>query len=208
MTMQETLIVDFTKGRLGYRCHPKRAHHEPLAKAIGLKPNYYPTIIDTTAGLGQDAFILASLGCAVFCLEREHKVATVLKNAISHAQLNETLAPIAKRIHCIEGDSIDYLANLKPLEYPDVIYCDPMFEPRSKSAKVKKGMQWLQATVPFTRDAKTLGMLALEIAKDRVIIKRHRKAPNLLGTPTFSIEGRQCRFDIYQIPPHKEECEK
>ena len=58
------VYVDFQK--LAER--PKRAK-DLIAKAVGVKGAYRPTVIDATAGLGQDAFVLASYGCEVVMLE-------------------------------------------------------------------------------------------------------------------------------------------
>jgi hypothetical protein len=43
---------------------------EAVAKAVGIKGDYLPDVVDATAGLGRDAFVLASVGCRVRMLER------------------------------------------------------------------------------------------------------------------------------------------
>ncbi|XPE60710.1 class I SAM-dependent methyltransferase [Shigella flexneri] len=37
---------------------------EAVAKAVGIKGDYLPDVVDATAGLGRDAFVLASVGAA------------------------------------------------------------------------------------------------------------------------------------------------
>ncbi|GHM54843.1 hypothetical protein ECZU51_35130 [Escherichia coli] len=49
-----------------------------MAKAVGIKGDYLPDVVDATAGLGRDAFVLASVGCRVRMLERNPVVAALL----------------------------------------------------------------------------------------------------------------------------------
>ena len=53
-------------------------------------------MLDATAGLGRDAFVLASLGCQVTLIERVPAVAALLENGIERALLNVETATIAK----------------------------------------------------------------------------------------------------------------
>ena len=56
-----------------------------LAKAVGLKKGACPDVIDCTAGLGRDAFVLASLGCRVVMLERVTVVHALLNDGLAQA---------------------------------------------------------------------------------------------------------------------------
>ncbi|HES76451.1 MAG TPA: rRNA methyltransferase, partial [bacterium] len=58
----EPLRVDFTGGALGFRQRAGFRRDELLARAVGVKGNPLPRVLDATAGLGRDAFMLASLG--------------------------------------------------------------------------------------------------------------------------------------------------
>lgn len=64
------LFVDFVRGKNNFRLSKNFSSKQPLARAAGIKPGIRPTILDGTAGLGVDAFVLASLGCRVTLSER------------------------------------------------------------------------------------------------------------------------------------------
>jgi len=64
------LKVDFTAKALLWRLSKGGGLQQPVARAVGLKSGWRPTVLDATAGLGMDAFILASLGCTVEMVER------------------------------------------------------------------------------------------------------------------------------------------
>src|SRR6056297_3685403 len=72
--------IDFCEGKLAYR--GARANMELLSKAIGLKKLSRPTVLDTTAGLGRDGFLLASLGCDVLMLESNAILFLLLDDAL------------------------------------------------------------------------------------------------------------------------------
>lgn len=191
--------VDFSSKKLLFRQKLATTKNEAIAKAVGLKKNKACTLIDATAGLGKDAFILASLGANITLLERSPVVASLLREGL--AQLSDPV--LKERMHFIETDACDYLSALNQDEYPDVIYCDPMFPKRQKSALVKKEMQYLQTLLENESDmsqsdgAKLLAH-ALQCAKSRVVVKRPRIAPPLEGRqPDFSHQSKNNRFDIY-----------
>ncbi|WP_457998882.1 class I SAM-dependent methyltransferase, partial [Klebsiella michiganensis] len=56
---------------------------EAVAKAVGIKGDYLPDVVDATAGLGRDAFVLASVGCRVRMLERNPVVAALLDDGLA-----------------------------------------------------------------------------------------------------------------------------
>jgi 16S rRNA (guanine1516-N2)-methyltransferase len=60
-----TLHVDFLSDSLNYRRRHGGGIKQALARAAGIKPGIRPSILDVTAGLGKDSFLLASLGCKV-----------------------------------------------------------------------------------------------------------------------------------------------
>lgn len=181
--------VDFVNGPLGYRL--AQLKKELIAKAVGIKGDYRPTIIDATAGFGRDAFLLASLGCDVIAVEKNPIVAALLKDGLKRA----AHLAAAKRIHVIESDSLNFIQQLK--EKPDIIYCDPMFPLRKKSAKVQKEMRVLEAMLGQD-DATELVALALKQAKKRVVVKRPKNAKAIIQKkPDIIYEGKTIRFDVY-----------
>ena len=66
--------VDFTDQQLQYRQKFGGGRQQAIAKAVGLKRGYIPNLLDGTAGLGKDAFILASLNCKVTMCERNSRM--------------------------------------------------------------------------------------------------------------------------------------
>jgi 16S rRNA (guanine1516-N2)-methyltransferase len=95
-------------------------------------------------------------------------------------------------------DAINYLKNMTKDRYPDVIYLDPMFPERKKSALVKKDMQILQRLLGKEEKDAALLETALNCARERVVVKRPINAPCLTGAkPATSILSKKTRYDIY-----------
>lgn len=192
------VFADFIKGALGYRCRHGGGRKQALAKAIGLKHGVMPFVLDATAGLGRDAFILACLGCHVQMLERSPVVAALLYNALKCAQADSRIGSlIADHLQLIYCDALNWLPQLSTR--PDVIYLDPMYPHRKKSAKVKKEMRLFRVLVGNDLDASALLKVALTCAKQRVVVKRPKQAPTLDGgtPPNFCIQSKNTRFDVY-----------
>ncbi len=192
------LFVDFSSSTLRYRRERGGGRKEPLAKAVGLKANRCPTVLDATAGLGRDSFMLASMGCHVHMLERSAIVAALLKDGIRRAESIPELNDIMGRI-TIEATNSYSLTTL-PL-FPDVIYLDPMYPHRSKSALVKKEMRLVRALVGDDHDASELLSWALSHQGVRVVVKRPKGAARLLDhpPPSFVIKSKNSRFDVYLV---------
>jgi len=193
------LTINWAIGKSDYR----RLHGgggEMIGKAVGVKKDYLPTVVDSTAGLGQDSFVLATIGCSVTLMERSHVVRALLWDGLKRAREIESIAEIAQRMNLVAGDSITLLQNIESSALPDVVYCDPMFPERKKSALVKKEMRVFKDVVGEDPDASALLEQALKVAKKRVVVKRPRKAPIVEGPqPSHSLEGKACRFDVYMI---------
>lgn len=181
--------IDFSDKELLRRIEDK---NQEIIKAVGIKKDYKPKVLDTTAGLGRDSFILASFGCEVVMLERNPIIYLLLSNA-----LKDTNSPIiTDNLTLINIDSIKYLQNLK--ENFDVIYIDPMFPKTNKSRLVKKDMQIFREIVGDDFDSGQLLELALKQNVKRVVVKRMRKSEYLLNKkPNFEIVGSTTRFDVY-----------
>lgn len=188
---------------MDYRREKGGGRSELIAKAVGLKGGKSPMVIDATAGLGVDAFVLASLGCRVTMLERVPAVNALLRNGLERSRLyaaeeDAKLQAILSRMRLVQTDATGYLNNLEEEEFPDVIYLDPMFPERKKSAAVKKEMQIFHKLIGPDDDADRLFQVALARARDRVVVKRPRVAPSLTDrSPSHSIEGKRNRYDIY-----------
>jgi len=83
---------------------------------------------------------------------------------------------------------------------PDVVYLDPMFPEKRKTAAVKKDMAAFHTLVGSDDDADALLPLALQAARYRVVVKRPRHAPHLDNCkPGMVLEGESTRFDIYPL---------
>lgn len=192
--------VSFSEGSNAHRRKFGGGMGQDLAKAMGLSSAYKPTVLDATAGLGRDAFVLASLGCTVTAYERQPVVAALLADGLARAAQDDEIAAIVTRIHLQFGQSHDLLQPAKCIEQmPDVVYLDPMFEHDEKQrAQVKKEMQAFRALVGQDNDAHALLDKALACARCRVVVKRARKAAPLAGRePSFALIGKANRFDIY-----------
>ena len=192
--------AEFVTGKMGYRREHGGGAGQLVAKAVGLqKTRAALHIVDATAGLGQDAFVLASLGCTVTLFERNPVIHALLADGLARAALNVDCAAIVERMRLLEGSSIEWLAR-PGTEAADVVYLDPMFPHRDKSALVKKEMQVFRTIVGDDEDSAQLLAAALERARYRVVVKRPRKASAIEGAePTPRIEGKSSRYDVYAI---------
>ncbi len=191
--------VDFTVARLRMRSQQAGAAKQSLAKAVGVKPGWRPAVIDATAGLGRDAFVLASLGCHVTLLERHPVVAELLKDGIKRALLHPDTAEVMRTgIKFIAGQAASIIRDMAESQCADVIYLDPMFPHREKSARVKKEMRLFQTLVGEDEDVSALLDAALQFARKRVVVKRPSRAETLSKrTPHLVITGKSTRYDIY-----------
>ena len=196
------LRIDFLQGKAAYRRQHGGGNKQMLAKACGIKVNAVLSIIDVTAGLGQDAFVLASLGCKVLMLEKSIILGALLQDALDRLYADPSSQGIDLQL--VIADALDYLAQIKSDTAPDVIYCDPMFPVRQKSALVKKEMQILHDLIGLDPAPEKLVLAAMAAAKQRVVIKRPRHSPALLAQPpTFTLAGQATRFDVYVLHQSK-----
>lgn len=192
--------AEFVSGKLGYRREHGGGAGQLVAKAVGLQKTRQPLhVVDTTAGLGQDSFVLAGLGCRVTLFERSPVIHALLRDGLARAALNEQCAPLVARMTLRKGSSTDWLLG-EGLKQADVVYLDPMFPHREKSALVKKEMQIFRSVVGEDEDAPELLAAALQAAPCRVVVKRPRKAEPIKGPPaTTRLEGKSSRYDIYSL---------
>ncbi len=192
------VLVDFTRGSVRYRREYGGGRKQPLAKAIGLKHGFCPNVLDATAGLGKDAFVLASLGCTVQLVERSPVLAALLQDGLNRAANHANTESLIRRMTLVLEDSIDLVHRIETEKRPDVIYLDPMYPTRTKSALVKKEMRMLRAVVGEDMDAPLLLKAAIQKAQKRVVVKRPSRAPVISGNkPSMGIKGKKSRFDVY-----------
>ena len=189
--------VDFVEGAVAHRRLFGGGTGQMIAKAVGVQPGVRPQVLDATAGLGRDAFVLASLGCSMTLIERQPLIAALLEDGLARARQSAEVAPIAAQMRLLQGNAIELLSAWTD-EAPQVIYLDPMFPHRDKSALVKKEMRLFRPLVGDDLDAPALLAAALALASHRVVVKRPRKAPCIEGAkPSYVLEGKSSRYDIY-----------
>lgn len=193
------VYVDFAGGSVGHRFRFGGGRGQLIAKAVGIKKGFLPVVIDATGGLGRDSFVLASLGCSVTLIERSPIIAELLRDGMARAELDHEVGAIVReRMQLVTADAIAYLATLSEAQRPDVVYLDPMYPERHKSAAVKKEMRAFQLLLGGDEDEADLLAAALRYARKRVVVKRPRQAESIAGPkPSLSMSGQSTRFDIY-----------
>ncbi|TVP58757.1 MAG: SAM-dependent methyltransferase [Halomonadaceae bacterium] len=192
--------VNWEGGKADHRRRQGGGKGQLIAKAVGLSRARQPLqIFDATAGLGQDGFVLATLGCSVTLMERSPVMAALLQDGMERARAapDAALREIVARLQLVAGDSLTWLAEQEADSLP-VIYLDPMFPGRDKSSLVKKEMRVSRHVVGKDSDAPALLAAALGAARYRVVVKRPRKAPVIGGpVPDLQLPGKSSRYDIY-----------
>ncbi|ANI30523.1 methyltransferase [Yersinia entomophaga] len=191
------IFVDFVSGTLAHRRRFGGGRGEAVAKAVGIKKGYLPNVVDATAGLGRDAFVLAALGCKVRMLERNPVVAALLDDGLRRGYQDPEIGGwLQERMTLLHASSLTALADLDPR--PEVVYLDPMYPHRQKSALVKKEMRVFQSLVGADEDADGLLAPARALATKRVVVKRPDYAEPLAGVPAqAAITTKSHRFDLY-----------
>jgi len=190
------VYADFAGGRADYRRRHGGGRAQPLARAVGFKGGAAPRVVDATAGLGRDAFVLASLGAEVVLLERSRVVGALLADALRRAREDAEVAAIAARMTLHVGDAATFLEALSAP--PDVVYLDPMYPHTNKSALQKKEMRLFRVLVGPDDDAPRLLDVARRTALRRVVVKRSANAPFLAGArPDAEVASKNTRFDLY-----------
>lgn len=193
----QPVMVDFSCRRAASRRAGGR--QLLLARAVGVRRGERPTVFDATAGLGQDAFTLAALGCRVTMAERHPVVAALLADGLQRARCDPELSPVASRLTLLVGDAQSFMRDPISLR-PDVVLLDPMYPPRTKQALPKKELRLFRRLVGDDADAGALLEAARGFARRRVVVKRPRHAPPLGGRPAdAALRGTTIRFDLYLL---------
>lgn len=193
------LVVDFVGGAVGHRFRSGGGRDHALLKATGVSTAHHPTVIDATAGLGRDSFLLATLGAKVTLLERSAEVHDLLRRGLETARATAPeLAEIVARMTLIHGDARDILPGLQA----DVVMVDPMHPPRRKTALVKKEMRLLRQLVGTDPDVSELMQAALASSCKRVVLKWPLRADPIAGLrrPSYQIMGKTVRYDVFAMP--------
>lgn len=193
--------ADFVSGAVAHRRQFGGGKGQMIAKAVGVKGAITPTVLDATAGLGKDAFVLATLGCDVTLLERSPIIHALLRDGLARAEYATEVSDIIQRMHLHHANSIEWMQEkfVTGASY-QVVYLDPMFPHNDKSALVKKEMRAFRPVVGDDLDADQLLDAALQIAENRVVVKRPRKAPFLADRkPSLQFEGKSSRYDVYPL---------
>lgn len=184
--------INFVDNKQNY--HKKKAgiKSELISKALGTG-RYGLKVLDLSAGLGIDSVFLAQLGYEVTALERNPLIYLALNEAAQHAADNG----MSLNLKFEFGDSLNYLLQNK--NTTDVIYFDPMFPEKTKSALPRQEMVFFRNLVGSDDDASQVLEAAMSFnGAKRVVVKRPIKAPQLLN-PHSSTEGKLIRFDIYGV---------
>lgn len=168
---------------------------QPLIRAMGKQ---VATVVDATAGMAQDSFLLAVSGFEVIAIERSPEIFALIEDGLRRALLDPVASDrIGNRLNLLAGNAIELLGGLKPK--PDAIYLDPMYPEKKKTALPKKELQILRKVVGPDADAEELFETAMRCALKRVIVKRPHHAPPLQQNPSMSYMGKLVRFDVYLV---------
>lgn len=169
---------------------------QDLAKAMGFRASRTPMVVDATAGLGRDSFLLASLGAQVTLIERSEIMHELLVRGMKRAASEGgQFREIISRMTLISGDALDLLPQLAA----DAILIDPMHPVRKNAALVKQELRQVRELVGPDNDAADLVRLAIEHARNRVVLKWPAKAAPIEGIKKCShqIIGRSTRYDVF-----------
>lgn len=192
------LRVDFVTGAVAHRLRFGGGRGQDIAKAMGLRAGKTPLIVDATAGLGRDSFLLASLGAQVTLIERSAVMHALLADGMERAaREGGELRQIIDRMTLLKGDAKDLLPELAG----EAILIDPMHPPRNKSALVKRELRQVREIVGTDEDAADLVKVALKHARNRVVLKWPAKADPIAGLQKCShqISGKTTRYDVFMV---------
>ena len=185
---QNSLAIDFDEDHLNYRRKPA-GKSDLLLKAIGKKSK---NILDVSCGLGIDSVFLLGQGLSVESFERNPLVYFLLSQAKLSSSRNEIKS---WPIHFLDAqsDSLDELIKQKTF---DVIYFDPMFPEKKKTALSKQEMQLFKNLVGADEDAVEILKKILNYGI-KIVVKRPLRSEFLLEKPKMTFEGNSIRFEVY-----------
>lgn len=179
------------------RLKQSNLQREMLVKAARIKGQEMPqTLVDATAGFGEDSLILAAAGFQVRLYEFDEIIAALLQDCLDRASQLSGLKDPVSRMELICGDSVK---GMLTLDYkPDIVLLDPMFPARQKSALIKKKFQLIQRLESPCSTEEDLLNAAMVADPKRIVIKRPLKGPFLADRkPSYSLEGKAIRYDCF-----------
>jgi len=188
------LYVDFVGGALNYRVRKQNQSKDLILRAVG---GGGQRILDLTAGLASDAYVLAENKCEVTAVERSEVVSILVEDGLRRGLNNLRTEGACKRIHLKNSDALSFLESEINTTW-DTVYIDPMFPKKEKTALPKKELQLLQQIVGLGDEEESRRLLSRSGRfSRRVVVKRPMSAPELLPGVSSCLEGRSIRFDIY-----------
>ncbi len=193
------LLIDFLSNKSRKRM-ARAGKRELLIKAVSIGNRLPKMVLDATAGMGGDGFLLAAAGCTVTLCEQNRYMAALLEDGLRRAARDADMKKVCENIRLLPVDAKKYIQKVK--ESPEIIYLDPMFPPRSKSARVKHELALLQKLVGHSEDD-TARLFAASWARlpKKIVVKRPVKSPPLCSVrPEYSLKGNTIRFDVYTPP--------
>ena len=191
---QHPLRVDFSQPEFLSRLRFAGKKTELVARAV--RAGEGVRVLDCTAGLARDAFVMAFLGCKVTLVERSRVVSTLLRDGLKRARKVPKLSSAANRIKLTNADSLVLMAQTN-LE-SDVIYIDPMFPEKDGAAAVRGPMQHLQRFIGPDEDAMALLLVALQAGCSRVVLKRPPHGRWLSPIqPTHIFKNKNSRYEVF-----------
>ena len=224
---KSTVLVDFSNKTLQHKVNNSFNTKSGLIRAVSVrnKPRHETTVIDATAGLGNDAYVISTFGFPMIWIERNPIIYSLLRDGFERITTSTVLSPPTDVHHqqrLFNCQSVREVLNIEACEYVpnvasqkvDVIYLDPMFTSESvaKKSTPKKGMQalrslyhqsqFLSISEQIAWERKELDQLiewARSFASSKVILKRPKTAPkHPLVTHSYS-ESDNIRFDAISI---------
>ena len=187
------------------RLRKDRLGRELLVRAARVKGTDAPVAVDATAGLGEDALLLAAAGFKVFLFESDPVIAALLADSLRRASASDmsVLREAVARMHIAGEDSVTGLPALSSTLFapPDVVYLDPMFPERRKSAAVKKKFQLIHHLERPCEDEGALLQAAIAARPRKIVVKRPLKGAALAAMkPSYALAGKAIRYDVI-VPP-------
>ncbi|MDO4589984.1 MAG: class I SAM-dependent methyltransferase [Slackia sp.] len=185
-------------GPLAPRIKEQALHRELLVRAARIKGVAEPRGLDATAGLGCDSLLLAAAGFDMTLYERNPVACALLEDALRKAADDARFAHAARRMRAVHGDSIEALKRCRGTF--DLVYLDPMFPKKRKSAATNKKFQLIHRIEAPCADEERLLQAAFEAKPRRIVVKRSVKGPYLAGVkPHYSIAGKAVRYDCFSF---------
>ena len=200
------LFGDYTK--LLKRIKPSELNKELLVRAVKMKGKEDLKVLDCTAGLGEDSFLLAAAGWDVLLCEYNETIFSLLSDTILRSREMDSMKEIAERMNCVSMDGAvvcEMIAENKEISdvgrfQPDVVFLDPMFPEKTKNSLTNKKLQLFQKLEAPCSTEEELFAAALKTGASKVVVKRPLKGAALAGKkPGHSISGKTVRYDCYVL---------